>query len=218
MKRIQILFFLAVLLFSSCTIEKRHFRNGFYIQKSHAEISLSAEQNKKLSVPVPGRFAGSDHPLVASEKSFALTDSLLKPAPGIPRVKRSITTAGKILTRPSHSVSHPPKRKDNYRSRPFLIISAGILTLLILTFAAFVFFLGGWWIIISIAGAIAADSLAFLAILSINPDDIDELSPVKRILVKTGQVMLWIVLVALFPISILWFLIYVNFMIRGDMS
>ena len=70
----------------------------------------------------------------------------------------------------------------------------------------------------AILALLISDSIAFLTLFSINSDDIDTLPPVKRMLVKIGQLMVFLAVIVLFPISLLWFLIYVNFMIHGDMS
>jgi hypothetical protein len=213
MRQVIILCFLTALFFSSCTIEKRHYRNGFYIQKNKTVKLCSVADNKRAS------FFSSLQPAEAQKHVQPFVFIIHGSVPEKVKQKASnnsgATVLGKSKEERTASVMHSPKPKDNYHSRPFLIIGAGLFSLLLIGLSVWLFILGGF-VLTAIIALLLSDSIAFLAYLSINPDDIKTLSQGKRTILKIGQAMIFTTLIILFPISLIWFLVYVNFMLGGD--
>lgn len=221
MKNTIYLCLLFLLMMSSCSLEKRHYRDGFYFRASHPvaikNSVYSIPKNRVLPVPVsaergiismkdsvPVNAALQNNMPVAVGKTNSHQPNILK--------KKKFSGISSVI---KYDVQRP---KGSYHARPYLILGGGLFALAVLALGIFLFFMGGWGILFGILLSIMADSISFLLFLSINDDEIPDMKKWKKFILLTGKVILWCTLLLLFPVTVLWFWIYTRFMIRGDMS
>ncbi len=211
-----------IILFSSCTVEKRLYRKGFYFH-SNVQHSCNSEFQKKFIENNSDSVIQIARPVFATDSTpkglVSLKTKLVIENKICPEEKPAIKKLRKLNAKQNNSKFKrlaPPDEKDNYRVRPLHIFFSGLLALAILSIAIWLFILGGWWILAAVLACMLADSIAFLAFLTIDETEVAELPLLKKIIFKIGLVFIFTVAILLFPLSILWVLGISHFMYFGD--